>query len=97
MTLDAKALDEYPGSYEVIAGVQMTITRQGDHLAFALPRQAPVAMYAEAKDKFFVRVVDAAVTFDRNEQGQIVACVELLIVLAAYATVTLGRAVRHAF
>jgi D-alanyl-D-alanine-carboxypeptidase/D-alanyl-D-alanine-endopeptidase len=75
VTLDAKALDEYPGSYEVIAGVQLTVTRQGDHLAFQLPRQAPVGLYAEAKDKFFVRVVDATVTFDRNEQGQIVACV----------------------
>ena len=42
VTLDAKTLDEYPGSYEVIAGVQMTITKQGDHLAFQLPRQAPV-------------------------------------------------------
>lgn len=75
VTLDAKTLDEYPGSYEVIAGVQMTITRQRDHLAFQLPRQAPVGLYADAKDNFFVRVVDATVTFERNEQGQIVACV----------------------
>ena len=53
----------------------MTITRQDDRLAFQLPNQAPVAMYAEAKDKFFVRVVDATVTFERNEQGQIAGCV----------------------
>jgi len=75
ITLDSKTLDEYPGSYEVIAGVQLTITRQGDHLAFQLPRQAPVNLYADAKDKFFVRVVDATVTFDRNPQGQIIECV----------------------
>jgi CubicO group peptidase (beta-lactamase class C family) len=75
ITLDAKALDEYLGSYEVIAGVQLTVTRQGDHLAFQLPRQQPVALYAEAKDKFFVRVADATVSFDRNEQGRIIACI----------------------
>jgi D-alanyl-D-alanine-carboxypeptidase/D-alanyl-D-alanine-endopeptidase len=75
ITLDSKTLDEYPGSYEVIAGVQLTITRQGDHLAFQLPRQAPVNLYADAKDKFFVRVVDATVTFERNPQGQIIECV----------------------
>ena len=74
-TLDAKALDEYLGSYEVIANVKLTVTRQGDHLAFQLPNQQPVGLYAEAKDKFFVRVTDATVTFDRNEQGQIVTCV----------------------
>jgi D-alanyl-D-alanine-carboxypeptidase/D-alanyl-D-alanine-endopeptidase len=75
ITLDSKTLDEYSGSYEVIPGTQMTITRQGDHLAFQLPRQQPIGLYAEAKDKFFVRVVEASVTFERNEQGQIVACV----------------------
>jgi hypothetical protein len=34
---------------------------------------------------------------DLGVVGQIVACVELLVVLAGYATLTLGRAVRHAF
>jgi len=34
---------------------------------------------------------------DLGVVGQIVACVELLVVLAAYATVTLGSAVRHGF
>lgn len=34
---------------------------------------------------------------DLGVLGQIVACVELLVVLAGYATLTLGRAVRHAF
>jgi hypothetical protein len=75
VTLDAKALDEYLGSYEVIAGVRATITRQGDHLGFQIANQPPVGLYAEAKDKFFVRVAEATVTFDRNEQGQVVECV----------------------
>jgi CubicO group peptidase (beta-lactamase class C family) len=75
ITLDSKMLDEYAGTYEVIAGVRMTIAHQGDHLTIELPGQSPVGLYAEAKDKFFVRVVEAAVTFDRNEQGQLIDCV----------------------
>jgi D-alanyl-D-alanine-carboxypeptidase/D-alanyl-D-alanine-endopeptidase len=75
VTLDSKTLDEYPGSYEVIAGVRMTITRQGDRLAFQLPNQAPVGLYADAKDKFFVRVADATVDFERNDQGQVTGIV----------------------
>jgi hypothetical protein len=34
---------------------------------------------------------------DLGVLGQIVACLELLVVLAGYAALTLGRAVRHAF
>jgi hypothetical protein len=34
---------------------------------------------------------------DLGVLGQVVACLELLVVLAGFATLTLGRAVRHAF
>jgi len=74
ITLDSKTLDEYVGAYEVLPGVRMTITRQGDDLFVQLPNQAPVRLYAEAKDKFFPRVVDATFTFERDGQGQVAVC-----------------------
>lgn len=75
ITLDSKTLDEYVGSYEVIPGVKMTITRQGDQVFLQLPNQPAVRLYAEAKDKFFPRVVEATFTFDRDAQGQVIGCV----------------------
>jgi serine-type D-Ala-D-Ala carboxypeptidase/endopeptidase len=74
ITLDSKTLDEYVGNYEVLRGVKMTIAHQGDEMTAQLPGQAPLRLYAEAKDKFFVRVVDATLDFERGDQGQITAC-----------------------
>ncbi len=75
ITLDSKMLEEYPGSYEMIPGVRLAITREGDKLFVQLPRQPKFHLYAEAKDKLFLRIVDATITFDRNDQGQITGCV----------------------
>ena len=75
ITLDSKTLDDYVGSYEVIANVRMAITRDGDKLFVQLPNQPKFRLYAEAKDKLFLRVVDASITFDRNGQGQVTECV----------------------
>lgn len=71
ITLDSKVLDDYKGSYEVVPGVRMSVTVNDGKIFLQLPRQAPVHLYAEAKDKFFVRVVDAEITFERDEKGQI--------------------------
>jgi D-alanyl-D-alanine-carboxypeptidase/D-alanyl-D-alanine-endopeptidase len=75
ITLDSKTLDEYVGAYEVVPNVRITVTRQGDRLFGQLPGQKPLGVYPEAKDKFFVRVADATVDFERNDQGQVAVIV----------------------
>ena len=75
VTLDAKTLDEYPGAYELLPGARITVTRQGDQLMGQITGQPPIHIYAEAKDKFFLRLVDARLDFERNDQGQITAVI----------------------
>lgn len=75
VTLESKDMDEYVGAYEVIANVRAQITRDGDKMFIQLPRQPKYRLYAEAKDKLFLRVVEASVTFDRDPQGKITGLV----------------------
>ena len=75
VTLDSKALDEYVGAYEIVPGARLNLTRQGEQMFVQIPGQGLLHLYPEAKDKFFVRIVDAVITFDRDEKGQIVSCV----------------------
>jgi CubicO group peptidase (beta-lactamase class C family) len=75
VTLDSKTLDEYAGAYEVVPGVRFNITRQGDRMFGQFAGQAALAMYPEAKDKFFLRIVVATVDFERNPEGQITGVV----------------------
>jgi serine-type D-Ala-D-Ala carboxypeptidase/endopeptidase len=75
VTLDSKTLDEYVGAYELVPNVRITVTRQGDQMFAQLTGQSPLGIHAEAKDKFFLRAVEASVTFERDAQGKISACV----------------------
>jgi serine-type D-Ala-D-Ala carboxypeptidase/endopeptidase len=75
ITIDSKMLDEYVGAYEVVPNIRLTVTRQGDRLLGQLPGQEPHGIFPEAKDKFFFRVAEATVDFDRNEQGQVTGLV----------------------
>jgi hypothetical protein len=47
----------------------MTITREGDQLFGQLTGQGKLQIFPEAERKFFLKVVDAQLTFDTNAQG----------------------------
>lgn len=51
--LDAKALDEYAGSYEAGAGMKFTVARKGGELFASLNGGAETAQKAQARDIFF--------------------------------------------
>jgi D-alanyl-D-alanine-carboxypeptidase/D-alanyl-D-alanine-endopeptidase len=75
VTLDSKLLEEYVGAYELTPAIRLTVTRNGDQLFVQLTGQGPLGLFADAKDKFFLRAVEAAVTFDRDEQGHVIDAV----------------------
>lgn len=75
VSIDPKILDDYLAVYEVAPGVKLTATRDGDQLFLQISGQRSVHAYPEAKDQFFIRVVDAFVKFNRNDQGQVSECV----------------------
>ena len=68
--IDLKTYDVYAGEYAI--GPQLfTVSREGDKLMFSVPGQGKVEAFPESDTKFFFTVIDAQVTFMKNEQGQV--------------------------
>jgi CubicO group peptidase (beta-lactamase class C family) len=63
ITVDPKSLGKYVGAYQLSPRVVMTITQEGDQLFGQLTGQERFPLYPEAEGKFFLKVVDAQVTF----------------------------------
>lgn len=66
-----KVLDEYAGEYELTPNVVFTISRRSDKLFAQLTGQPRVRVFAESDNKFYYKVVDARLTFNRGANGKI--------------------------
>ncbi len=69
--LDPKILDAYVGQYELAPNLLLTIIREGDRLLVRVGGQPPIELFPESETRFFLRVVDAEITFVKNERGEI--------------------------
>jgi D-alanyl-D-alanine-carboxypeptidase/D-alanyl-D-alanine-endopeptidase len=73
---NAAALADYAGEYDFGAfqpGSKITVTAHGDVLLVMLTGQQALPVYCIAKDKFEYDVVEAALTFERDKAGNVVA------------------------
>ncbi|MEZ6083810.1 MAG: DUF3471 domain-containing protein [Phycisphaerae bacterium] len=61
--VDPKILERYVGQYELIPSVKFDVTLKEDQLYVQLTGQPSFPVFAEAEDKFFYKVVEAAITF----------------------------------
>jgi len=70
-------LDDYTGTYDVGPTFRFFITRTATHLYFRLTGQGALRLYpeADAEDAFYLRVVLARVTFERDDAGAVIRCV----------------------
>ncbi len=68
--LDEKILAMYTGEYEVSPQFAFTITKEKDRLFLQATGQEKLEMFAEANNKFFLKVNDAQLEFV-NESGKI--------------------------
>jgi predicted esterase len=66
-----KLLDAYVGQYELQPNFTLTITREGDKLFGQAPGQPKVEMYPVSDTDFFVREVDAEMSFVKDDKGQV--------------------------
>jgi serine-type D-Ala-D-Ala carboxypeptidase/endopeptidase len=61
----------------VLAGVFMcaaaSVTREGPHLFAQLPGQPKFEVFAESERDYFLKVVDAQVTFETDSRGRATA------------------------
>lgn len=69
--IDPKILDAYVGQYELAPAFIITVTREGDKLYAQATDQPKIEIFAESETEFFVTVVDAQMTFVKDEKGQV--------------------------
>jgi CubicO group peptidase (beta-lactamase class C family) len=69
--LDPKLLDAYVGHYEIPQAFTMVVIRQGDRLLASPEGQPPTEIFPESETKFFIKVVDAQISFVKNEKGEV--------------------------
>jgi CubicO group peptidase (beta-lactamase class C family) len=71
-SVDAKSFKDYVGRYDYQTAV-MTVTAEGDLLYAQLTDQPKNQIFPKAKDEFFWKVVDAQITFVRDDTGKVTA------------------------
>jgi serine-type D-Ala-D-Ala carboxypeptidase/endopeptidase len=75
IALDAATLGDYVGKYRFDFGAVFDVALKSDHLEAQLTGQAASPIFASATDKFFYRIVDAQIDFERDAGGKVVAVV----------------------
>jgi hypothetical protein len=69
--VDPKILDDYVGQYELAPGFVLSITREADKLWAQASEQPRAELFPESETKFFLKAVDAQVTFVRDASGRV--------------------------
>ena len=69
VTVDSKLFDGYVGRYQLAPNFIITITRDGDHLFQQATGQPKFEIYAKGDRDYFLKVVDAQITFVIDSQG----------------------------
>ncbi len=71
----SEILSDYTGTYEVKPNVNLTIGLDNTNQLYLLaPGQTKkVELFAETQNHFFVKIVDAEITFNTNEKGKVIS------------------------
>ena len=73
--VDPKAYDAYIGEYEVTPSFIVKVFREGEKLMTQATNQPAFELFPEGENKFFLQVVNAKVTFVKDEQGQVTSLI----------------------
>ena len=68
---DTVIYDAYEGRYELVPNFIIKITQRGDSLYAQATGQQEAEIYPESETKFFYKVVDAQIEFNRNKAGEV--------------------------
>lgn len=71
IAIDPKVLDAYIGHYELAPGVVVEITHKKDGLYEQLTGQDAFPIFPEGETEFFLKVVDAQITFEKSSDGKV--------------------------
>ncbi len=70
-TIDSKIYDDYVGQYDYGSEGVLIVTKKGDRLFAQLTGQSKCEIFPLSEDKFFWKIVDAQITFVRDEKGNV--------------------------
>ena len=70
IAVDSKLFDGYVGRYQLAPNFILTVTREDNHLFVQATGQPKFELFAEGNRDYFLKVVDAQVTFETDSQGR---------------------------
>ena len=73
--LSPATLQDYVGQYQFDFGGVLDVTLKDTQLQAQLTGQAVFPIYASAADKFFYKIVDAQLDFERDANGKVIAVI----------------------
>ena len=71
IALDEATLEGYVGTYPLSPTFVITVTREAARVFGRATGQPRFELFAETRDKFFLKVVDAQISFTRGPQGEV--------------------------
>lgn len=69
--VDPKIYDAYVGRYELAPNFVLTISKEGDRLMAQATGQPPFELFPSSETKFFLKAIDAQITFVKDEAGKV--------------------------
>lgn len=73
--LDPSTLERYVGTYRLDEQTTVAVTRKGDHLGIQITGQPKFDLYPSSETEFFIEQIDAEVTFETNDAGEVTGLV----------------------
>lgn len=73
--LDVETLKEYVGKYPIVPSFVLDVTLAGEKLRVQATGQPRFRVYPAEKDRFFYRVVEAKISFTRDDAGKVTGLV----------------------
>ena len=71
VALGEDVLERYVGTYELAPNFTITVTRENGRLFLQATGQARVELFPSSEREFFLKAVDAQITFDVDAQGRV--------------------------
>jgi serine-type D-Ala-D-Ala carboxypeptidase/endopeptidase len=71
VTLSEEILDKYIGEYQIAPNFSLVITREGKQLFLQATGQSKLELFATKEDEFFLKAVEAELSFTKNADGRI--------------------------
>jgi len=75
VAVDPKLFDGYVGRYELAPTFILAVTREVDHLFVQATGQPKFEVFPESPKDYFLKVVDAQITFETDAAGRATALV----------------------